>query len=317
MLAGAWPVWALGIVLQIPAIVNAGTVRLDVFLSLSNSSGHVYNDQNAGLHQVFAAIAFVAVQHCNERYGGVTQALSDSSQGLGGCPGLTFDSGFYDTQENPARAVTAFLNRSAEMDIVVGATFSKVSSPLSLVTGALRRPEISHFSSAPSLDDRHDGTSLFTRTVPSDLAAASVFGELLSYQSVTQVGMIYVDGPYGVGFRDSVSLVLDKTEIGFHPTSFQGGNLQSITFALQFLRSKNLNVIILIALQEEFPLVIESLVMLGMDTNKLFLTADGFSQSSLKQYFDSNSTYERKVELTESFVQVQVPTPVLWNTPIL
>lgn len=91
---------------------------------------------------------------------------------------------------------------------IVGALSSGVSTAVSSVTITNRTVLISPSATAPSLTTLKD-KDYFFRTCPSDALQGRVMGELVLEQNYRNVGVLYVNNPYGKGLAENFRRVFE------------------------------------------------------------------------------------------------------------
>ncbi|XP_030258023.1 extracellular calcium-sensing receptor-like [Sparus aurata] len=128
-------------------------------------------------------------------------------------PGISMGYKIHDACASIARGVTVALalangneevfapsmggcTRSAQVQAIMGETFSSPSMAISTVIGPFYIPLISHFATCACLSDKTKYPS-FLRTIPSDYYQSRALAQLVKYFGWTWVGAIRTDDDYG------------------------------------------------------------------------------------------------------------------------
>ena len=149
--ADAIPAGASSPVRRLAADEANATISVAVFLPFSNSEGQDYQGNDARNNGVVAAMA---AQQFNQRNGSIVSEFATLPRS---CDGLKLNATMWNTFMSPEDALSVFVGETmprVDPDVIVGATFSSVSSPLSQLAGAYGVPTISYASTAPQLDTK-------------------------------------------------------------------------------------------------------------------------------------------------------------------
>eukprot|EP00966_Prymnesium_polylepis_P313292 7239093-Prymnesium_polylepis.1 len=105
----------------------------------------------------------------------------------------------YDTTSVEAGGIRAYRSAiNASADAIVGAARSAVSTPVSLLGAVDKMPQISYWSSSPTLADKNIYTH-FARTYPSDAESGKFLMQSISHFGWKQLAVIYVQDVYAQG----------------------------------------------------------------------------------------------------------------------
>ncbi|XP_064408878.1 extracellular calcium-sensing receptor-like [Latimeria chalumnae] len=103
-------------------------------------------------------------------------------------------------------------NSRTPLAAVIGESQSRVSIPVARLLGIYEYPQISYFSTAPSLSDRTQFPSFF-RTIPSDNFQSYGLVRLLLYFGWTWVGLLAGEDEYGVQGSQIVKEEMEKAGV--------------------------------------------------------------------------------------------------------
>jgi branched-chain amino acid transport system substrate-binding protein len=147
---------------------------------------------------------------------------------------------------------------SENVDTIIGAASSGVSKTvIDKITGA----GVVHFSPAntsPDFTDYDDG-GLYFRTAPSDVLQGRVMGDVLINDGRTNVGVMYLDDPYGSGLAENIQISLEGgggAIAGGEPIVYDP---KAATFSAEVTRLKDANpdAIVLVSFEETKKIVPE------------------------------------------------------------
>ncbi|KAL7544736.1 hypothetical protein ACHAWF_009197 [Thalassiosira exigua] len=177
----------------------------------SSSDGSHYNE--LGEYEGLATVA-LAMEHLNTGNGTIVPDLQDIHQR---CP-LRFTTKSFDTRLQPTVGVNHVIKLTDRNKInleegkaqsklfpcaILGAHFSSVSMPTSMISGLRGVPQISPLSTSPRLDDQAN-YPLFGRTIPNDEGMAIPLLKLLESWDVKYLAVLHIDDPYGNAFSEGI-----------------------------------------------------------------------------------------------------------------
>lgn len=183
-----------------------------------------------------AVAGLLAFKDCNEKN---TDVVLDLKDRLANCSSNDFKLKVYDTQANAATALEEYL--SSTTSLIIGAAFSSVAYPLSIVSGLQGVPSISYSATSPRLSDRLQGRSMFARTIPSDTSTVFALARLLQSLKLEHVALVYINDEYGTGYRDELINSCNELGITVHASGLQAGTEVGDS-ELSSIRALNLNV---------------------------------------------------------------------------
>lgn len=164
-----------------------------------------------GSYESFAA-ASLAMQHLNTGDGSIVPELSDIHKR---CP-LQFTSKAFDTEASQRVGVDHIISitdRSKTDQLlpcgILGAAYSSISVPTSIISGLRGFPQISPISTSSALDDKSQ-YKLFGRTVPNDDGTAIPLLAKLEEWNVNYLAVLHVDDAYGNAFAKGINLAAQQ-----------------------------------------------------------------------------------------------------------
>jgi len=92
---------------------------------------------------------------------------------------------------------------------ILGAAFSSISIPTSIISGLRGFPQISPISTSAALDDKSQ-YKLFGRTIPNDDGTSIPLIEKLTSWNVRYIAVLHVDDPYGNAFAKGIRLAAQR-----------------------------------------------------------------------------------------------------------
>jgi len=167
-----------------------------------------------GSYESFAA-ASLAMQHLNTGDGSIVPELSDIHKR---CP-LRFTSKAFDTEASQRVGVDHIISitdRSKTDQLlpcgILGAAYSSISVPTSIISGLRGFPQISPISTSSALDDKSQ-YKLFGRTVPNDDGTAIPLLAKLQEWNVNYLAVLHVDDAYGNAFAKGINLAAQQVNL--------------------------------------------------------------------------------------------------------
>lgn len=121
----------------------------------------------------------------------------------------------------------------------VGAALSRVSRPLTVLTGTYGIPQISPSSTAAQLDSLESGPT-FGRTIPTDAGEAEASAVYFERLGVTHLRIIYKRDDYGNSFLKDLVRAAQRHGLSVVYAAYQDGNTDSIKTAMKVLKELNL-----------------------------------------------------------------------------
>ena len=160
-----------------------------------------------GFYDGVASIS-LAMEHLNTGNGSIIPEVSGLNQQ---CP-LKFATSSFDTECQQLVAVDhviSLTDRGMEQQLfpsaILGAYYSSISMPTSLISGLRDIPQISPGSTSSALDNKGQ-YKLFGRTIPNDDGTAIPLIAKLNSWSVNHLAVLYVDDSYGNAFMEGLVL---------------------------------------------------------------------------------------------------------------
>mmetsp|Transcript_2489 Transcript_2489/g.5714 ORF Transcript_2489/g.5714 Transcript_2489/m.5714 type:complete len:923 (+) Transcript_2489:466-3234(+) len=200
-----------------------------------------------------------------------------------------------DTVGSAAPAIEEFLQSELQedggIDVIVGPALSAVAVPLSTLAGVRGVPIISY--SATSRDLSPD--NLFARVLPSDAETTQVLCQLFSDVDIQNVALIFVDDDYGTAYRDSLIKACDDIGIEVYATSFQQDSESSVTFAMDFVTSRKLNIVVTVSFSQSLPTIFKHA---GPD--HVFIGSDAVTLEGLDEFIQMDP--ENNAKFVENHV---------------
>ena len=164
-----------------------------------------------GVYDGVASIS-LAMEHLNTGNGSIVPEIDGLDQQ---CP-VRFVTKSFDTECQQAIGVEHILSltgvsktQQLSPSAVLGAYFSSISMPTSVISGLRGIPQISPGSTSSALDNK-DLYKLFGRTVPNDDGTAIPLIAKLDSWDVNHLAVIYVDDSYGNAFMEGLVLAARK-----------------------------------------------------------------------------------------------------------
>lgn len=230
-----------------------GTCRIPIgLIAMVTSSGlpELGNSVNAACTEI-AVHEFNANQLWSSRADPTTDASKN--------PPIQLVPAVFDTQGSSTRGlnhtVTALLNG---VKGIVGATRSSVTAPTAMLAGVARIPQISPSSTAPSLSNQEKYPYLL-RTVASDATLAKGCAHVMKFFGWSRVGVIFVDGTYGLEFAatfQSAAVREGITVVAFEPFA----NTLGIQAAVEAVANapERPRIVLAIVFDEHLPLTLRA-----------------------------------------------------------
>ena len=164
-----------------------------------------------GFYDGVASIS-LAMEHLNTGNGSIVPEISGLDQR---CP-LRFATSSFDTECQQLVAVDHVISlsdRGVEEQLfpsaILGAYYSSISMPTSLISGLRDIPQISPGSTSSALDNKGQ-YKLFGRTIPNDDGTSVPLIAKLNSWGVNHLAVLYVDDSYGNAFMEGLVLAARK-----------------------------------------------------------------------------------------------------------
>jgi hypothetical protein len=164
-----------------------------------------FNMTSNGIFHGLASAA-LAIEHLNTGNGTIVPELSELNQR---CP-LRFVIDAFDTKEQANHGVDVVIDltdRSKQGELIpcaiIGADWSSISMPTSVISGLRGFPQISMASTSSELDDKSQ-YKLFGRTIPNDDGTSEPLVTKLVSWGVRYFAVLHVDDSYGNAFARGI-----------------------------------------------------------------------------------------------------------------
>jgi len=193
----------------------------------------------------------------NERDGSIVPQFGN----LGTC-NIQISTDMQNTASSPVDSVNAYLNGYSTWDAIVGAARSACSTPVAMLGGIQKKPQLSYWSTSPDLDSV--SYPYFGRTISSDAASTIAVVGYFKNSGWSNVGMLYIKDAYGTAYMNSAFSLATAANINLHAASFDYGDTASISNGLAQLKQKGVKIIVLIAFQEDFTEIWSQATTAGM-----------------------------------------------------
>ncbi|GBG27239.1 Metabotropic glutamate receptor-like protein E [Hondaea fermentalgiana] len=223
----------------------------------------------------------MAARMCEDGDGSVISELASRSTQ---CPGLHFNFTASDSQFDPASAVQVLLDgihSSNPTNFVIGPTRSASALPVALVAGSENVGVISATASSQDLSDRAE-YSKFVRVIPSDKGTTKVAAQLASWYDLKHIGLVHADDSFGSSFRDDLEEACEEAGVTLHSEGFRVGDTTGAANAMATLGNEKLNVILLLAWDEDILAIADYALDNGMmGEGKLLIFLDAVTDANL------------------------------------
>lgn len=168
-----------------------------------------------GSYDGLAAIS-LAMEHLNTGNGTIIQQLDGIHER---CP-LRFVTKAFDAESEERIAVNHVITLTDRDSYgqgssrllpcaILGAAYSSISIPTSIISSIRGFPQISPISTSTTLDDKSQH-KLFGRTNPNDEGRAISLVEKLKSWNVNYIAIVYIDDPYGNSFAKAVRRAIQR-----------------------------------------------------------------------------------------------------------
>mmetsp|Transcript_82729 Transcript_82729/g.233828 ORF Transcript_82729/g.233828 Transcript_82729/m.233828 type:complete len:916 (-) Transcript_82729:46-2793(-) len=235
----------------------------------------------------WSAMSLLAVDHFNRRDSSVVAALADYAS----CP-IQFNNSFVDTGWKAENVVEQYIESykrdDVNYDLIVGPARSACSVPVATLAGIDKIPQVSYWSTSPSLEDK-SAYPYFSRTIPSDSDMSYAVAQLMHNFDYDFMGIVHLSDAYGQAYAEA--LVTEAAVLGVSVTSkgFTSGSTEAIDIALSRMKDANLNVFILVCFDEDFVYVMTKAEELGLlGKGKLWIFTDGVDLSGMLSSLDDS-----------------------------
>lgn len=158
-----------------------------------------------------AAIA-LAMEHLNTGNGTIIPQVDGINER---CP-LRFTTKSFDTATSQRVGVDHLIDMTDRGNTeqllpcaILGAAYSSISIPTSIISGLRGFPQISPVSTSAALDDASQ-FKLFGRTIPNDDGTAIPLLDMLTYWNVNYLAVIHTDDAYGNAFANGIQVAAQR-----------------------------------------------------------------------------------------------------------
>ncbi|KAJ8601670.1 hypothetical protein CTAYLR_007470 [Chrysophaeum taylorii] len=190
---------------------------------------------------------------------------------------------------SPFETIQAYRQSYMHFDAIIGAGRSDCSAPLAINAGIDLLPQISYLSTSPSLDAK--GTyPFFTRTIPSDNAAAVAVADFLVYYGWTRAAIIHVVDTYGNGYASAMASACQSRGINCESVGYETQNAKSMETAVDFVMETGSRVFVGIMYDWD----LESAIGLARSrnltgTDSMFIFSDSISSQKITELEGDNA----------------------------
>ncbi|XP_051874576.1 vomeronasal type-2 receptor 1-like [Pristis pectinata] len=162
---------------------------------------------------------------------------------------------------------------------VVGASTSAISTAMATVLGIYRYPQISYFSSIPSLSDKDKFPSFF-RTMPSDIFQSKVLVNLIKHFGWKWVGVLADDIDFGVQAAEMFRKEVERIGacVAFTELIPIDNSKEKYHEIVDFIKKSTANVIVAFSCDANIVPLLEEIVRQNV-TNRTWLATEGWSTS--------------------------------------
>ncbi|WBU37722.1 ABC transporter substrate-binding protein [Homoserinibacter sp. YIM 151385] len=186
------------------------------------------------------------------------------------------------TERDSGDATTDIATTSAselvqeKVDVVIGAASSGVSKTFIDQLVDANIIQISPANTAPEFTD-YDDNGIYWRTAPSDVLQGRVLGNLMVGDGNENVGIIYINDPYGEGLKDNAKAAIESA--GGTVTSEVSYNAGDTVFTTQVdeILGAGADAVAVIAFEETASIVPELVNTQGFDSSKVYFVDGNLS----------------------------------------
>ncbi len=178
------------------------------------------------------------------------------------------------TTDIASQSATELVN--AGVDVVIGAASSGVSFTFIDQLIAANVIQISPANTSPDFSN-YDDNGIYWRTAPSDVLQGRVLGNLITGDGYANVGIIYINDPYGIGLADNATLAIEAA--GGTVTASVPYNAGDTVFTTQVdeLISSGAEAIAVIAFEETASIIPELVTTQGFPSNAVYFVDGNLS----------------------------------------
>ncbi|KAK3238248.1 hypothetical protein CYMTET_51726 [Cymbomonas tetramitiformis] len=224
------------------------------------------NESAAGWSRV-AAAAMLAVIHVNDRNDTVVPLAStlddrvwSESQSSFGVTAMLLDSTETNSTNTGTRSFNdeclRFDNEHNGCAAVIGAAYSRTSTPIATLGGAYNVPQVSYWSTSRDLSTESN-YPYFSRVITQDDSSGAAFAQLCYHFNWTTVAVLYISDVYGTGYANSFGDSARELGINVKTSqSFDDSNDASLTAALGKIADSGARVILAIFFSNNAELVL-------------------------------------------------------------
>ncbi|XP_068129465.1 extracellular calcium-sensing receptor-like [Hyperolius riggenbachi] len=164
---------------------------------------------------------------------------------------------------------------------IVGDSGSTRSILMAQILGLYRYPQISYFSTSPSLSNRKMFPSFF-RTIPSDAFQSRGLAQLIFYFGWLWVGFIAADNDYGqMGLQVVRQEILRAGAcVAFTETIMTGQSNRNAPHIVKVIKNSSAKVVVVLSSNSDFLPVVEELTRQNV-TSRVWIATESWSTSAL------------------------------------
>ncbi|XP_068129464.1 extracellular calcium-sensing receptor-like [Hyperolius riggenbachi] len=169
---------------------------------------------------------------------------------------------------------------------IVGDSGSTRSILMAQILGLYRYPQISYFSTSPSLSNRKMYPSFF-RTIPSDTFQLKGLAELILYFGWSWLGFLAADNDYGQGLQVVKQEIIKAGAcVAFTETIMTGQPNRNAPHIVKVIKKSTAKVVVVLSSHSDFTLIVEELASQNV-TGRVWVASEAWSTSALvsKQRF--------------------------------
>ncbi len=239
------------------------------------------------------AVFGVAVEHFNERSTLIIDELGKDY--LKNCNHNISIDHFYDSMGSSRLALQQYLYHQTDeggFDFVFGPGTSSETAVMAVVAGVQQIPIMGYWATSPSLADKSTYPTL-TRADPADDSIAIAQAEFFKANKYTTVALLFVNDPYGIGFKDSLFSECSKRGILLQFVGFDD-NDESIKSNMKALANFKLNIISAISYNHYYPTIAKYAEEFGLSgKGKLWMFQSWDDSDTISSLSVSNQVYRK------------------------
>ncbi|XP_032887123.1 extracellular calcium-sensing receptor-like [Amblyraja radiata] len=239
---------------------------------------------------------------CNERFNirnyrwmqGMIYAIKEINDNSTLLPDVTLGYAIYDTCYNSPTAIEDVFalvsghrkftpnyqcQLNSTLAAVVGASTSAISIAMATVLGIYRYPQISYFSSIPSLSDKERFPSFF-RTMPSDIFQSKVLVKLIKHFGWKWVGVLADNVDYGIQAAEMFKIQMERMGacIAFNEAIPIDGSQKKYREIVEVIRKSTAKIIVAFSCDTNIVPLLEEIVRQNI-TDRTWVATEGWSTS--------------------------------------